>query len=66
MTDPLILLLEIEEPPVFPGPCWLEVELDVCVDDDWVGEGKGCDKRELSNGCDARYGAEESRQDVYL
>lgn len=59
LAGPLVLLLGAEEPPVFPGPCWLEVELSVCVGNDWFGEGKGWVKRELSNGCDARYGAEE-------
>lgn len=63
-ADPLLLLLLLgtEEPTVFPEPCWLtelEAELDSCVDDDWLdeGEGLGCVRRELSNGCDARYGA---------
>lgn len=41
LTGPLALLLGTEEPPVFPRPCWLGVELGVCVDDDWFGEGKG-------------------------
>lgn len=58
LIDPLVLLLGTVGPPVFPGPAWPEVELDVCVDDDWFDEGKGCIKRELSRGCDARYGAE--------
>lgn len=65
-ADPLLLLLLLgtEEPTVFPEPCWLtelEAELDSCVDDDWLDEGEGlglgCVRRELSNGCDARYGA---------
>lgn len=62
MTGPLALLLGTEAPPVFPGPCWLEAELGVCVDDDWLDEGKGCVKRELSNAWDARYGAAERAQ----
>lgn len=65
LTGPLVLLLGTEEPPMFPGPCWLEVELGVCVDDDWFGEGKGWVKRELSNGCDARYGAEERAHGMF-
>lgn len=66
LTGPLALLLGTEEPPVFPGPCWLEVELGVCVDDDWFGEGKGWAKSELSNGCDARYGAEKRARRIFL
>lgn len=59
----LLLLLGTEEPAAFAEPCWpteLEVELDSCVDDVWLdkGRGPGCVRRELSNGCDARYGAE--------
>lgn len=64
LMDPLVLLLRREEPPVFPGPCWLKVALDVCVDGDGFSEGKGCDKRELSNGWDARYGAEERAHQI--
>lgn len=65
--DPLLLLLLLlfgtEEPAWFTEPCWpteLEVELESCVDEDWLDEGGvlGCVSRELSNGCDARYGAE--------
>lgn len=56
------LLLGTVEPAAFTEPCWLavlEVELDSCVDDDWLDEGVGlgCVRRELSNACDARYGA---------
>lgn len=61
--DTPLLLLGMVEPAAFAEPCWLavlEVELDSCVDDDWLdeGEGLGCVRRELSNACDARYGAE--------
>lgn len=56
------LLLGTEEPAAFAEPCWLaelEVELDSCVENDWLDEGGGlgCVRRELSSGCDARYGA---------
>lgn len=56
------LLLGTVEPAAFTEACWLavlEVELDSCVDDDWLDEGVGlgCVRRELSNACDARYGA---------
>lgn len=67
--DPLLLLLLLgmEEPVVFTEPCWpaeLEVELDSCVDDEWLDEGGvvGCVSRELSNDCDARYGAEGKKR----
>ena len=61
---PLLLLLLGRE-----GPCWLpvlEVELD-CVDDNWLdkGGGLGCVRRELSNGCDARYGAKVKKTETH-
>lgn len=63
-ADPLLLLLLLgtEEPAAFTELCWLtelDVELDGCVENDWLVEegGLGCMRRELSNGCDARYGA---------
>lgn len=68
--DPLLLLLlGTEEPAAFAEPCWLtvpEAELDSCVDDDWLDEGAGlgCVRRELSNGCEARYGAEVSNRNT--
>lgn len=62
LMDPLALLLRV----VFPGPCWLKVELDACADADWFSEGKGCVKRELSSGCEARYGAEDGVHQIYV
>lgn len=62
----LLLLLGPEEPEAFTEPCWpteLEAELESCVEDDWLDEGGlGCVRRELSNGCDARYGAKDRRE----
>ncbi len=72
-ADPLLLLLlfEAEEPAAFAEPCWLTelgAELDSCVDDDWLdeGEGLGCVRRELSNGCEARYGAKWGKHNTEL
>lgn len=73
-ADPLLLLLLLlgmEEPAAFTDPCWLtelEVELGSCVDDDWLDEGGGlgCVRRELSNGCDARYGAKSGKHGLLL
>lgn len=65
----LLLLLGAVEPAAFTGPCWpTELELDSCVDDDWLDEGGGlgCVRRELSNGCDARYGAKGRKHSIGL
>lgn len=68
--DPVLLLLLLlgpEEPEAFTEPCWPaapEAELESCVEDDWLDEGGGlgCVRRELSNGCDARYGAKDRKE----
>lgn len=65
----LLLLLGTEEPAEFTGHCWPtepDVELDCCVDDDWLDEGGGldCVRRELSNGCEARYGAKGRKHGI--
>lgn len=72
-ADPLLLLplLEAEELAAFTEPCWpteLEAELESCVDDDWLDEGGGvgCVRRELSNGCDARYGAKGRKHWIFI
>lgn len=67
-AEPLLLLplLGTEEPVVFPEPCWLtelEEEFDTCADDD---EELGCVRRELSNGCDARYGAKRRKNMTFI
>lgn len=67
----LLLLLGTEEPAALAEPCWLtelELELDSCVENDWLeeGGGLGCVRRELSSGCDARYGAERRKRNTSL
>lgn len=60
----LLLLLGSEEPAELTGPCWPdEAELDRSEDDDWLDEGGGlgCVRRELSKGCDERYGAKKRK-----